>query len=152
VWVTCYTDASFSRRHGGAWAVWLRSTKGRIVQSGVCPSYVKDSNVAELAAIFAGVYIAIRSWGSQVRGIFVRSDSVVALAWVDPQAPLGRLRATRRLQRKLRELLASAGVELSCRHARGHRPRNESTSAFLNAHCDRLARDARLRRPRATSA
>ena len=37
-----------------AGAAWLRSCEGRLVRSGLCPSYVSDANAAEPAAIFAG--------------------------------------------------------------------------------------------------
>lgn len=143
MWVTCYTDASYSEAAGGAWAVWLRSDLGRIVRAGRCPPYVRDSCAAELAAIFAGVHLALRAWAPHVRGIFVRSDSLTALANADPTAPLRRPAATRRLQDKLRKLLGEHAVVLSCRHARGHRPSNESTAAFLNGRCDALARATR---------
>lgn len=149
---TCYADASFSKNGGGAWAVWLRSLEGRVVRRGPCPRYVKDSVSAELAALFAGVHLAVSRWGSRVRGVSLRSDCMGALDYADPAAPLARNKAVRRLQQKLRELTAAHGLEVERRWVKGHQPRDRSTAAYLNGACDRLARKTRrakktLRRP-----
>ncbi len=142
VWVTCYADASFSRK-GGAWAVWLRCERGRIVRNGTCPRYVKDANAAELAALFAGMYVATSTWGSDVRGISLRSDSQAAIGLADPSATLARRDSYRRLQTKIRELVSSHSLELDLRWVRGHQPIANGTIAYLNRECDRLAKRAR---------
>jgi ribonuclease HI len=143
MWVTCYADASFHPGQGGAWGVWLRSDAGRLVRHGACPAYVHDATVAELSAIFAGVYLALRTWGERVRGVSVRSDSQNALALADANSPLARREHVRRLQLKLRLLLEEARVELDCKWVRGHQPAGAGTSAYLNRRCDKLARRAR---------
>lgn len=142
MWVTCYTDASFRRHFGGGWAVWLRSSEGRLVKSGVCPPYVKDSNAAELAAIFAGIYLARREWPSTI-GMLVRSDSMVALGACAPDAPLHQNPALRRLQQRIRHV--GAGIELRTKWVKGHLPSSTGTHAWLNNQCDALAKQ---RRPR----
>jgi ribonuclease HI len=139
MWVTCYADASYSERAGGAWAVWLRSERGRIVRSGACPRYVCDSTLAEFAAIYAGVYLALAEWAPSVRGIFVRSDCQGALLLASPTGATARTRRGRKLQRRLFRLIEEHAVELSCRWVRGHQPRTAGTAAWLNDQCDRMA-------------
>jgi ribonuclease HI len=123
--------------------VWLRSDAGRIVRSGRCPPYVTDANSAELAAIYAGVFLCLREW-PPVRGIRVRSDSQAALFDADPNARLARRPATRQLQTKLRVLLAERPVELSLSWVKGHQPADAGIAAWLNRNCD--ARAQKLRR------
>jgi hypothetical protein len=145
MWVTCYTDASYSPRKGGGWAVWLRCDQGRLIREGRCPGYVKNSTHAELAAMFAGVLLALRSWGRQVEGITLHSDSRGALAALDSKAPLARKdRAVRRLQEKLRALSSAHELSLEGRWVKAHLPATTSTAAFLNGKCDQAARRARL--------
>ncbi len=135
--MTCYTDASF-RRDKGRWAIWLRSDRGRIVKSGACPDYVKTSGAAELAAIYAAIYVAIRMWGDEVSGVLVRSDCQTAQDWLEGRAR-ARQKDARRLISLTESLLREHGVELRCRWVRGHQPRKRSTEAYLNDACDRLA-------------
>lgn len=142
MWVTCYTDASFRPRFGGGWAVWLRCSEGRIVQNGVCPPYVKDANAAELAAIFAGVFLARREWPATT-GVLVCSDSIAALQCCALDAPLRKNPALRRLQERLRHIVT--GVELRTKWVKGHLPVSTGTQAWLNNRCDALAKQ---RRPR----
>jgi ribonuclease HI len=143
--VTCYTDASYSKRAGGAWAVWLRCDRGRIVKSGSCPDYVTDSTCAELAAIFAGVFLAVRAWPA-TRVILVCSDSQSALALAGPQAKPARKPANRKLQHKLRALMAERSIELLFRWVKGHQPARAGTAAWLNRNCDKRAGRVKKRR------
>lgn len=124
--------------------MWLRSEEGRVVRSGPCPAYVMTSHQAELAAIFAGVYLAITSWPGRTRNVLVCSDCEGALYHARADSPLSRKTGTRRLQEKLRALLAEHSVGLSLRWVKGHRPGSEDTRAYLNNAVDRLARTARL--------
>lgn len=137
MWVTCYTDASF-RRGSGRWAVWIRSDRGRIVKAGACPDYVNEPGSAELAAIYAAIYLAIAAWGDDVSVVLIRSDCLNAQDWLE-----GRARARRKDARRLialtKALLRKHDVELRCRWVRGHQPRERSTEAYLNDACDRLA-------------
>jgi ribonuclease HI len=144
MWVTCYTDASYSDRDGGAWAVWLRSDRGRIVRSGTCPQYVTDSTCAELSAIFAGVFLAVRTW-PDTHALLVCSDSQSALALAHPEAKRARKAANRKLQDKLQELLRQRKIELCFRWVKGHQPARAGTAAWLNRSCDKRARRARVR-------
>lgn len=141
--MTCYTDASYSKGAGGAWAVWLRCERGRLVRHGLCPPYVHESNAAELAAIYAGLYLAVSTWGDAVAGVSVRSDSRVALALADPEHRMATDGAARRLQKRIRRLLREHELALDCRWVRGHQPVHAGTHAYLNDRCDRLAKRAR---------
>jgi len=146
MWVTCYTDASFSAQDGAGWAIWLRSDLGRVVRRGRCPDYVRDSTAAELAAIFAAVYVACLTWPSSVRGVLVRSDCQGALALADPAARLSKDRHLRRLQDKLRSLLSERRIALRCAWVKGHQKTSQSVSAYLNNRCDVLANEVRRAR------
>jgi ribonuclease HI len=149
VWVTCYTDASYRRGDGGSWAVWLRCSEGRIVTSGVCPAYVKESNAAELAAIFAGIYTARKSWPS-TSGVLVCSDSQIALLACAFDSPLHRNPALRRLQERIRDV--GVGIEIRTKWVKGHQPSSTGAPAWLNNRCDALAKQRRRRQRVTTSA
>lgn len=142
MWVTSYTDASFERKAGGAWAVWLRSDAGRAVHRGACPPYVRDSNAAELSAIYASVYLACRIWPSTT-GVLICSDCQSALAAAEPSAPLSWASAIRRLQQRLREVVNTEHLELRFKWVKGHQSANTSTSAWLNNQVDHLAGSTR---------
>lgn len=141
--VTCYADASWSKKTGGAWAVWLRSDAGRLVRGGQCPSYVKGSAQAELAAIFAGMFLAVRHWGAEVGSILICSDCVSALDAIDPEAPLSKRKDVRRLQGRVRALVQEHGLRVETRHVRGHQDPDKNTPSFLNTQCDRIANRTR---------
>lgn len=136
-WATCYVDASYSRKTGACWSAWRRSSAGRIIRSGACPSGIRDSVGAELAAIYAGVFLAVARLGA--RGVLVRSDCRPALGLAAPDARRARRREHARLQARLRALVAEHDVDVDLQWTPPHRPRNEGTRAILNAACDRLA-------------
>jgi ribonuclease HI len=144
MWVTAYCDASFARvgreRHGG-WAVWLRSSAGRLTRQGVCPPWVRDSVAAELAAIFAAVHLSVVTWRG-VAGVLVCSDCQPALdlAAFQRTATAG---GSRRLQERLRALTITHEVAIHMRWVKGHRRPSAGTSAFLNDWCDRSAKASR---------
>lgn len=145
MWVTCYADASYSKRKGGGWAVWLRSDEGRVVRDGRCPSYVKSSIHAELAAIYAGLFLSVCTWGRRVEGITINSDSQVALDLLDCEAPLSADPSARRLQERIRSLVRNRAIEIEARWVKAHRGPEVGTAAYLNHQCDRRARKARAR-------
>lgn len=149
-WVTCYTDASFTPK-GAGWGVWLRSSHGRVVHRGVCPEYVADSLDAEIAAIFAGLFLARRAWGDAVRGIVVRTDCRNAISFLGPEPLRPRVLRTRpgtvRLREKIHGLAAQHGIALEFKWVKGHQS-SDTVPAFLNRTCDRLAGEASHRAPR----
>jgi len=144
MWVTLYADASFSPSDGGGWGVWLRCERGRIVRRGKCPAFVKNSSEAELAAIYAGMSLALREWGNDVRGFQVRSDSQEALLQlhVVTGARLSRLPRVRRLQMQLKALLGP-DIGIETKWVKGHRDPSSGSAAYLNDACDRLAKRGR---------
>lgn len=148
-WVTCYTDASLSKDQS-AWAFWLRSRDGRIVRSGSCPAYIRNSNEAELAAIFAAVHVATRTWRGRIAGILVCSDCRFAVQILDGTLPVRKRygRVVQRLVDKTRAALQRHDVALRTRWVAGHRDPASGTPAFLNDACDRLAVRRRRRSPR----
>lgn len=143
MWVTAYCDASWSRRGQGGWAVWVRSGGGRLVRSGACPPYVNDSVSAEMAAVFAALYLAVKTWGPRVKGVLVCSDCQPALIHTAPDYPLAQRRSIRRMQQRIRALILEHGIAVRTRWVQGHRKPTEGTPAYLNHWCDRSARRAR---------
>jgi len=150
-WVTCYTDASF-RPKGAGWAVWLRSLAGRVLRRGPCPPYVKNSLDAELSAIFAGVYVAWRTWGGAVRGVVIRTDCQSAIDLLSGVTISARFRrrwpGTIKLCTKIRAFADEHDIELDLRWVKGHQKGN-TVQAYLNKECDRLAGEVAKRSARA---
>ncbi|WP_437730748.1 RNase H family protein [Sorangium sp. So ce1335] len=144
-WVTCYTDASFGPS-GAGWAVWARCVEGRVVRRGACPAYVTSSLEAELAAIFAGVFVAYRTWGARIRGVVVRTDcqAAIHLLTTDAVRPRTQKRwpGAMRLREKILALVKERGIGLDLRWVMGHQASN-SVQAYLNRACDKLAAKAR---------
>ncbi|WP_437934580.1 RNase H family protein [Sorangium sp. So ce341] len=144
-WVTCYTDASFGRS-GAGWAVWARCVEGRVVRSGACPGYVTSSLEAELAAIFAGVFVACRTWGARIGGVVVRTDcqAAILLLTTDAVRPRTQKRwpGAMRLRAKILALVKERGIDLELRWVMGHQA-SHSVQAYLNRACDELAAAAR---------
>src|SRR5262245_41450797 len=112
-WVTCYTDASFTKTAAG-WGIWLRSARGRIVRQGACPPYVRSANEAEMAAIFAGIYLARRAWGAAVRGLVVYTDSQTAIDVLTRDAKRSAP-GIARLRERIRAFSDEHGIELDLR-------------------------------------
>jgi len=145
LWVTCYTDASFTPTAAG-WGVWLRSARGRIVRHGACPPYISSANEAELAAIFAGVYLARKVWGAAVRGLVVYTDSQAAVRFLSDETLKARILrnapAIARLRERIRRFSGEHEIELDLRWVKGHQ-RTNTVRAYVNARCDQLAGAAR---------
>ena len=142
MWVTCYTDASFVPRRGARWAVWLRCDNGRLRRSGACPDTIKTSTNAELAAIAAGIQLALRTWGDTIDVIDVRSDCRAALAIAEGT---GRARSVtaQQLHDRIHRQLRKHDVELKVGWVKAHQPSGASRAAFLNNQCDAMARGRR---------
>ena len=145
-WVTCYTDASYSQNDGGGWAFWLTGPDRRIVRHGPCPRWVKSSNGAELAAIFAAIYTARVEWKQRCRGVLVCSDSRFALEIAEGKHPmLARKRKPAdidRLAQRIQETLLLGQMQIRARWVKGHQ-KARGAAPFLNGECDRLSREAR---------
>lgn len=139
---TLYTDASFHHAHKyGGWAVWARSEYGRLVKSGPCPEYVDDSNDAELAAMYAGIYLISQHWPDTER-ILICSDSQTALEWVLDKPRRKDRTGTNRLQKKIRHLCIKHRLSITPRWVKGH-SKAGTAQAYLNRRCDELAKAAR---------
>jgi ribonuclease HI len=120
--------------------------EGRVVRSGACPPYVKSSLEAEVAAIFAGIFLSRRTWGDAVRGVVVRTDCQAAIDHLSAESLRPRLQRRQpglvRLREKIHALIEQHGIELELRWVKGHQVTN-TAQAFLNRACDQLAGKAR---------
>ena len=148
-WVTVYSDASWHDKDKAAgWAYLIRSEYGWYKKSGnKVPDWVRCSNSAEMAAIVAGIYRALREWPDTI-GVGVRTDSRVAIDYLRyrPNGFNGRRPEWMRVRTKLHELLDEFDCRIRMIHVKGHRPRHESSAAKLNGSVDYWSREARLGR------
>jgi len=139
---TLYCDASWCpHEQVGGWAIWLRSERGRHIESGAVPDYCQYSNEAEFAAIYAGIYRAVTKW-PKTTAILVRSDCTGALHWMERRYPINS-QAGRRLQKRIAELKEKRKVRLIPRWVRGHRG-GKDTDVYLNRRVDEMAREIML--------
>lgn len=77
--VTINTDAGFQHVHKiGAFAFWIVSTQGKIMQCGPLKE-VKDTCEAEMKAIGNAFYALLKSSFTNVKTVYVNSDSQGAL-------------------------------------------------------------------------
>ena len=145
--VHLYTDGSMDVEAGrGGWAAWIQTADHRrIVQYGACPDYVKQSNHAELFAIYAGLKIACAEWGEQIHAFRICSDSESALRHVR-RGPLGtpnRDRVMLRLRGKIHELLK--GKQVIAEWVKGHQNPDLGFDYFVNNKVDKFAGRGRKR-------
>ena len=140
MWVTVYTDASYTPEAAG-WAVWAKSEKGRITVSDLIPSSfrVAHSGVAEYFALWKGMSLVLEKWGNEVQGILVCNDCTQALRnvwpWVYPASEFIQIR------REIEKLYSK--VEIRTKWVKGHQMPRE-TKFWLNNWCDKKSREARL--------
>lgn len=135
-WSTLYCDASFSKEHGGAWSIWLRSEKGRIVRSGKCPPEIYNSLLAEFFAAYQGVAIARSEW--ETDGVQINSD---CLAVVDGLGSGYRWSSNKDV-RKIQDKILRLGATLRTKHVKAHTGLSD-TRSYLNRKCDKFANIAR---------
>jgi ribonuclease HI len=141
IWATMYVDASFREDHGGGWGIWAKSGRGRIIRRGSCPDYVRTSQHAELAAVFAGLGLVQREWPG-VKGVLIKSDCQGAIDALDFRLRY-RDATMNKLQSKIKQLLRENDMALRAAWVQGH-SREITTPAYLNRECDLMARAARL--------
>ena len=137
-WVTLYTDASFREGHG-SWAYWIRSGKGRLVNSGPCPREVQTSNQAELYAIYKALE-TIKTDLPKTVGVFLNSDSLMACE----KTPLGSALingASKKWQKEIHKIIKEQNWEYRTKHIRAHQ-KVRDTRTFINSQVDELARNA----------
>ena len=118
--------------------MWLRSERGRHVESGATPDYCNFSNEAELAAIYAGIYRTVTKW-PKTEAILVRSDCTTALQWMDGRSQ-ARSAGARRLVKRIVKLKAEHNVRLIPRWVKAHRSGSD-TDVWLNRRVDEMARE-----------
>ena len=101
------------------------------------PDYCVDSNDAELAAIYAGLYRALRIWPN-TEVFVVRSDSQVALRWAHKGYD-GHRQTTRRLRSRIDHLHQTHEFRIVPKWVKGHRY-GTKTDVYLNNRVDEMAR------------
>ena len=143
LWVTIYTDAGFKDGRG-TWGVWIRTTNERIIKNGVCHPNIKDSNLAEMYAILAGVIIVLRTYPDMnIDGILIKSDSRTAINWAKWNGQQPRNAAAAKMRARLWLMLEERDCRIRCVWVKGHQNPGRGTAAFLNNAVDLLATDAR---------
>ena len=115
-WVTAYTDASFRAGKGG-WAIWLRSSAGRVVRRGECPLSICDSTEAELYAVLQAVKIAVEVWPTTC-GVLINSDCKGILRALWPWSPPLRRASLHALQDTARHFIEAHGIRIRTKRIR----------------------------------
>lgn len=146
MWVTLYTDASL-KDGKASWAIWARSSEGRLVHSGEYPGPCAVSDHAEAYAILMGIKAVLVAWEGVI-GIQINSDSKNALAAVTYMAPTPRDRVLADIQEQVETALGrdyarhEGGVRIRTKWVKGHQL-GSGVRAWLNNACDRIAKKAR---------
>lgn len=145
--VTLFTDGSHNHHNGaGGWAVWVESSKGRLVHYGTCPSdLVECSNHAELFAIHMGLQLALREWGSEIHAFRICADSESALrhARKGPLRSRVRDRSMMKIRGWIQDLYKRARVQVLVEHVKGHQDPSLGHEFAMNNNVDRLATKGR---------
>jgi ribonuclease HI len=128
---TVITDASHcSRTKAGGWAAWIAydgGNKGR--HAGAFRERPQDSGIAELQAVFNGLWIA---YNAGARDILVQTDCMSVVHAIKGMGPYAELyRAARR------EYFPDAAIR--SRHVKGHSGIQDSRS-YCNRWCDAEAK------------
>lgn len=131
-WVTLYCDASYSESHGGAWSIWLRSDKGRIVRGGKCPETVNSATLAEFYAAMMGVIVARDEMGAEA--VQINSDCQAVVQGLGS----GYRWSSNKAIRKLQDKILRTKVRLRTKHVKAHTGQND-TRSYLNRRVDRIA-------------
>lgn len=136
MWVTLYTDASYSHHdHAAGWGIWARSEFGRIVKNGKAPDWIRDGNAAEIYAVVAGLEQIVETWPG-VSGVLVNSDSEAVLrAIAGGTIRHGHLQQCAKM---MREISKKHGIRLRAKYVRAH-GRGKDVRTWLNNAVDRLA-------------
>lgn len=150
-WLSGYSDASFKPeppQAGGGWGCWVRDSNTRILRSGPCPDWVRNSQDAELCGVFSAIYTALTKLDSDWANILVIKTDNQGVArlfgW-------GRSKCTPRpgqqaeLVEKALLLANEKRVRLIVAWVKGHRG-HVDTSAYLNTRVDQMAGEARRTR------
>lgn len=155
MWVTIYTDASHCPHTGVAtWSFWARSAEGRIVSDGPCPSFVKDSNAAEMMAVYKATVAVLRKWQDKdIKGLFFNTDSKNAIYYLKFRSPVeenskGKKKEYMKIRHELYVLLDNAKCKIKFKHVKGHQRKGKSVRTWLNNAVDERAK-ARLEKGRA---
>lgn len=143
-WITVHSDASLSRE-GASFAFACRSSYFplHLRLAGELPG-VRDVNIAEALAMLYGIRAALWTWAPifDVEGFFLRSDSLVTVNCLSARHP-PKNAALADVQRELRA--ACRPFRIHAKHVKGHQSSANSTAAYMNNLCDRLASEARRR-------
>lgn len=145
-WIGAYADASWdsnnSAKNLGGYAFWLRMPSRRVIRWGVTPPKVKNSSVAEAAAIFAAVAYA-RRYMHEVRGMTVKSD---CKSIVDAfKAKTSRDPVVHEWITRAYAFAAEYKIDLRFAWVPGHKG-DSSTQSYLNRAVDKHAGVARRSR------
>lgn len=139
MWVTVYTDASYSPNdHKAAAAWWAKCDEGRIKKS-IQLHGIRSSVEAEIMACFHAAKHALESWGQDyIDGLLFKTDCIPAIQVLRWRAP--RHRKYFKQQERFNELLGP--VRRRMQYVPGHQT-SDSQQAWLNNWCDREAKIAR---------
>jgi len=137
VLTTLYCDASFCPYElVGGWGIWLRSNRGRHVESGRTPDFCTQSNHAEFAAVYAGLYRAVTKW-PETTAVLVVTDCAEIVRVLESDKVYQSV--LRRMKKRIDELRTQHQIRIVPRWVKGHR-QGSQVDIYLNNQVDELAR------------
>lgn len=142
IWMAGYADASFSEGDTPAWGLWVRDHTQRILRAGLCPSWVKNSNEAELVAVSTAVHTACERLDKSCTLLIIKTDNQGVASRFQPQRKLPEKPECLLEMEKILLAAKEAGVKLIVKWVPGHQV-TSTTAAYLNNRVDALAVQAR---------
>lgn len=139
--VTMFTDASLiNQTKSGGWAMWAKSERGTIWNSGPLQGKVDSSNEAEIKAIANGLYYLCNTHIIE-RGdtVLVTADNNHALRCVLPPRGVFMRAPEIRAAEMIDSLVADHDLTLRTRHVKAHSGVHEPR-LWVHNNCDRHAR------------
>jgi len=141
-WATVYTDGSFSKGAGG-WGARVRHSRTPYKKEFLGGGSCRDSMYAEMAALVAGVALALDTW-PDLKGVGIRTDCKALLKIAPFGAKSHRRKDIRYLQGLLKEALAPK-CKIRVVWVKGHQG-TKTAQGWCNDRVDRLASVGRARR------
>ena len=141
MWVTIYTDASYSReKRYAAIAYYIRSDQGLIQHSEpIAFKKTRDNNEAEMIAIERAILRCINAWGQSVQGIQINTDSLASRDVLKFQAKKSGKYS--KIQERVNSIRESKGFRLRIKHVLAHQT-DDNVRTWLNNWCDQKAKSA----------
>lgn len=141
--VTITTDASYHPNYKvGAFAFWIVSNEGKVLNSGALKSKIKNSTEAEMQCILNAIFAFKKQQWKGITKIIINTDSLNSIAIFKRDA-----KVIKRWGLKWGEYLANRYTEITkelppieFRHVKAHKT-TENARSWVNDWCDKKAKE-----------